>query len=176
MTKLHFSKLFSEAWLKASNPSNIVSGFRKTGICPLNSAAIKVPELPHGTEPELLHETQPEDISESMIGGASDDDDILFTPPESSMPLTSSAVVDLVESGGENESTISIAGSGSLELFSSPAQSLSPTPRSVQVPSTPSRPTSTEVPCSPSLSLTETRKVISAVYQPNPPIGLDKLC
>ena len=188
VTKLHFSKLFSEAWLKASNPTNIVAGFRKTGICPLDSAAIKVPELPDGTEelpdgtepelphgtepelppePELPHgtEPEPENLSESVIGSASDgeDDCLSYAPPESSMRFTPStrAIVDLFESssGGEDRSTVSM--NGSMELFSSPAQSLSISPTGTPRSSTPNvRPT---VPYSPSQSLTETRKVISTV-------------
>ena len=42
MTKLQFSKLFHNAWIKAIHPSNVISGFRKTGICPLDSTAIKI--------------------------------------------------------------------------------------------------------------------------------------
>ena len=120
------------------------------------------PELPHGTEPELPHgtEPEPENLSESVIGSASggEDDCLLDAPPESSMQFTPSAraIVDLFESssGGEGRSTISM--NGSMELFSSPAQSLSISPTCTPRSSTPNvRPT---VPYSPSQSLTETRK------------------
>ena len=40
VTKLQFNSLFSQAWYKAIRPELIVSGFRKTGICPLNKNAI----------------------------------------------------------------------------------------------------------------------------------------
>ena len=40
VTKLQFSQLFSQAWMKSIKPENIVSGFKKTGICPLDSGAI----------------------------------------------------------------------------------------------------------------------------------------
>ena len=36
VTKLQFNSLFSQAWYKSIQPETIVSGFRKTGICPLN--------------------------------------------------------------------------------------------------------------------------------------------
>ena len=39
VTKLQFSQLFSQAWMKSIKPENILSGF-KTGICPLDSGAI----------------------------------------------------------------------------------------------------------------------------------------
>lgn len=49
MTKLQFSQLFSQAWMKSIKPENIVSGFKKTGICPLDSGAI-LSTLPSSSE------------------------------------------------------------------------------------------------------------------------------
>lgn len=46
VTKLQFSQLFSKAWVKAINPETIVSGFRKTGVCPLNKDAIHIATPP----------------------------------------------------------------------------------------------------------------------------------
>ena len=46
ITKYQFSSLFSTAWYKAVRPENIVSGFRKVGVCPFDSTAITVPEAP----------------------------------------------------------------------------------------------------------------------------------
>ena len=40
ITKYQFSQLFSEAWLKAMNPANIISGFRSCGIFPFNPTAV----------------------------------------------------------------------------------------------------------------------------------------
>ena len=45
VTKYQFSSLFSVAWYKAIKPENLISGFRKTGICPFDSSAITVPDL-----------------------------------------------------------------------------------------------------------------------------------
>ena len=45
VTKLHFSGIFNRAWMKACSPSKIVSGFRKTGVCPFDPSAIKIAEL-----------------------------------------------------------------------------------------------------------------------------------
>ena len=39
----NFTQLFSRAWTQAMSPSNIMSGFRCTGICPFDRSAIKVP-------------------------------------------------------------------------------------------------------------------------------------
>ena len=44
ITKYDFSRLFSEAWMKAMTPKNIVSGFSITGIYPLNRSAIDTVE------------------------------------------------------------------------------------------------------------------------------------
>jgi len=44
VTKLQFSELFSQAWLKAICPETIINGFRKTGVCPLNQDAIEISE------------------------------------------------------------------------------------------------------------------------------------
>lgn len=46
MTKYQFLQLFSKAWYKAIQPNNLISGFAKTGIHPINSDAISVPTLP----------------------------------------------------------------------------------------------------------------------------------
>ena len=48
VTKLGFSRLFSKAWYKAIKPENIINGFRRTGVCPLNREAISVHERPCG--------------------------------------------------------------------------------------------------------------------------------
>lgn len=49
ITKYQFSPLFSVAWYKAIRPENIMSGFRKAGICPFDSKSILIPELPPST-------------------------------------------------------------------------------------------------------------------------------
>ena len=43
VTKFQFSTLFKEAWFKAIKPETFISGFRKTGVYPLNPLAISVP-------------------------------------------------------------------------------------------------------------------------------------
>ena len=43
VTKLNFSSLFSEAWVQALTPRNIMSGFRTTGVYPPDRNAIKTP-------------------------------------------------------------------------------------------------------------------------------------
>ncbi len=41
ISKVNFCLVFKPAWLKASLPSNLISGFKKTGIYPFNRQAIK---------------------------------------------------------------------------------------------------------------------------------------
>ena len=43
VTKLNFSPLFSEAWVQALTPRNIISGFRTTGVYPPDRTAIRLP-------------------------------------------------------------------------------------------------------------------------------------
>ena len=43
VTKYQFSALFSQAWYKAIKPENVISGFKKAGICPFNPKAIAAP-------------------------------------------------------------------------------------------------------------------------------------
>ncbi len=54
ITKYQFSPLFSEAWGKALTHGNILSGFRRSGVFPLNPAAIHVPEDPTLNQPLIL--------------------------------------------------------------------------------------------------------------------------
>ena len=43
VTRFHFSRLFSEAWLHSMTVANITAGFRTTGIYPLNRAVVSLP-------------------------------------------------------------------------------------------------------------------------------------
>ena len=60
ISKLNFSKLFAEAWLRAVTPANIIAGFRKCGIYPFNRNAIPIlEEVQHidvDAEDELKHD------------------------------------------------------------------------------------------------------------------------
>ena len=49
MTKLNFSALFSEVWVQALTPKNVISGFQTTGVYPPDRNAIKLPgeEVPN---------------------------------------------------------------------------------------------------------------------------------
>lgn len=46
VTRYSFSPLFNEAWMKSMNVKNILSGFRVSGIYPLNRNAVKFPKKP----------------------------------------------------------------------------------------------------------------------------------
>ena len=46
MTKYQFSFLFSTAWYKTIRPETIVNGSRKIGVCPFDSTAISVRDVP----------------------------------------------------------------------------------------------------------------------------------
>lgn len=50
ISKYNFSEVFSEAWMKALTPGNIVSGFKKCGIYPFNRDAIPVSEEAMSTD------------------------------------------------------------------------------------------------------------------------------
>ena len=43
VTRYNFSRLFSRAWMESMTCSNIMAGFRKTGVYPLNRNAVKLP-------------------------------------------------------------------------------------------------------------------------------------
>ena len=43
ITRFDFSTLFAEAWYQAMTMSNIISSFRKTGVCPFNRNAVVLP-------------------------------------------------------------------------------------------------------------------------------------
>ena len=44
VSKLNFSQLFSQAWMKTITAENICSGFRRAGIVPFNPGALNLPE------------------------------------------------------------------------------------------------------------------------------------
>ena len=52
VNRYNFTELFSRAWTRAMSPSNVVSGFRSTGVCPFDSYAIKVPGFEEEGEEE----------------------------------------------------------------------------------------------------------------------------
>jgi len=41
ITKFNFNSLFSQAWLKAVSPSNLISGFKTCGVYPFNNKAVQ---------------------------------------------------------------------------------------------------------------------------------------
>jgi len=43
INRYNFTEIFARAWTRAMSPSNVVAGFRCTGICPLDRSAIKIP-------------------------------------------------------------------------------------------------------------------------------------
>ena len=59
VNKLNFSSLFSQAWLKALTPVNIMAGFRQCGIYPFNRNAI---QIPHSTSSESSKPVQTSSI------------------------------------------------------------------------------------------------------------------
>ena len=73
VTKHNFSSLFSQAWIKAMTPKNIMSGFKTTGVYPPDRNALVLP-----TDPENL-------ASKSGLSYIP-----LFTPAKSSIPPTCS--------------------------------------------------------------------------------------
>ena len=50
VTIYQFSELFAAAWRKAMTPRNITSGFRATGVFPVNRDAIEIPGVKQGSK------------------------------------------------------------------------------------------------------------------------------
>ena len=44
VTKFNFSRLFSQAWCRVVTPANVIAGFRRAGLYPLNPNAISLTE------------------------------------------------------------------------------------------------------------------------------------
>ena len=55
VTRYSFSRLFSKAWMAAMTMTNVVSGFRVTGVYPVNRNAIKLPG--ESSQPSLSEAT-----------------------------------------------------------------------------------------------------------------------
>ena len=72
VTKYQFSSLFSRAWYRAIRPETIVNGFRKVGVCPFDSTAITVPDVPTSKDPDDTGEA-PGDTGADQGGNESDD-------------------------------------------------------------------------------------------------------
>ena len=71
ISKLNFSRLFSQAWLTALSPANIIAGFRKCGIHPFNRQAIP---LSHEAPTDSAKPTGPsttEDLTTTKEDGSS---------------------------------------------------------------------------------------------------------
>lgn len=50
ITRFSFNKLFSQAWLKSVNPSNLIAGFKVCGVYPVNRQAVKPNDCTKNTE------------------------------------------------------------------------------------------------------------------------------
>ena len=59
INNFNFSSLFSEAWCRAVTPVNIMSGFRRAGVYPLNPEAVAITEQPDHSHSEDSPSTQP---------------------------------------------------------------------------------------------------------------------
>ena len=42
ITRFNFNSLFSQAWLRAVNPTNIIGGFKRSGVCPYDLTAVRI--------------------------------------------------------------------------------------------------------------------------------------
>ena len=68
VTKFNFTRLFADAWQRATLPSTICSGFRKCGIVPFNkdALAVRYEECSSDTNPE---ESIDSDLDENSNAG-----------------------------------------------------------------------------------------------------------
>ena len=64
VTKFQFSSLFSKAWYLTIRPDIIVSGFRKVGVCPFDSLAVKPysPSLENSSTSKVQNDPNSEQI------------------------------------------------------------------------------------------------------------------
>ena len=75
--QVNFSHLFSQAWLTALSPANIIAGFRKRGIHPFNRQAIP---LSHEAPTDSAKPTGPSTTEDSTT--TKEDGSITKTAPE----------------------------------------------------------------------------------------------
>ena len=58
VTRFNFSRLFSLAWMKSMTTKNIVSGYRETGVYPVNRKVVEKPKellaIYHSLKPQVL--------------------------------------------------------------------------------------------------------------------------
>ena len=68
ITKFNFNRLFSQAWLKAVVPANIMAGFKTCGVYPFNRSAIKVPFCDTEVDTSTISNKDANDICHSSDG------------------------------------------------------------------------------------------------------------
>ena len=61
ITKFNFSSLFSQAWYAAITPLNIMAGYRRAGVYPLNPEAVLITGESEESRTKLSHSTQSAD-------------------------------------------------------------------------------------------------------------------
>ena len=61
ITKFNFSSLFSQAWYAAITPLNIMAGYRRAGVYPLNPEAVLITGESEESRTKLFHSTQSAD-------------------------------------------------------------------------------------------------------------------
>ena len=85
ITKFTFSSLFHKAWLQAMTPANLIAGFKKAGVYPLNRQAIPV------VNENDVTEQGPSDATERASTPKPSTEETLVTPfttPGPSVPST----------------------------------------------------------------------------------------
>ena len=87
ITNFNFSSLFSEAWCRAVTPVNIIAGFRRAGVYPLNPQAVAITEQSdrshsdHSPSTQSVESTMADSPGESVASGQQS-----MTSPESAPP------------------------------------------------------------------------------------------
>lgn len=68
--KFQFDSLLSQVWYKSIKPETIVSGFKKTGVCPLNKSVVRIAQScedrPSSSEMEAMCSTSEKGQNNSM--------------------------------------------------------------------------------------------------------------
>ena len=73
ITKFNFDRLFSQAWLRAVSPSNLIAGFKTCGVHPFNNKAVR---------PVPVHESAAKSSEGSTIGNIETVEEIDEISPE----------------------------------------------------------------------------------------------
>ena len=98
ITRFNFNSLFSQAWLRAVNPANIIGGFKRSGVCPYDPTAVRIGGP--GSDGQTQSPSGNSDTSSGAEGHSSN-----HVTPQTSEKISSEGK-DLGNGGGASVDTI----------------------------------------------------------------------